>query len=112
MEWRIRSRGSGWHVTRILLGVLEPKVEKLAKNVQMGKRSEQTSVPETFDIQGCEGEAPGRFASFLKKNSYFSAIWITFRTCLEPFETTKFLRFESQLKKLNCSVFSLLTGQV
>ena len=34
-----------------------------------------------------------------RKNSYFNAIWITFRTFSEAFERTQFLRFESQLKK-------------
>ena len=48
------------------------------------------------------------FCKFLDKNYYFNAIWITFCTFSEPFERTKFLRFESQL---NESVF-LLTGQV
>ena len=48
------------------------------------------------------GEVPSRWAIFCKfwgKNGYFNAIWITFRTFSEPFETTKFLRFESQLNK-------------
>ena len=31
------------------------------------------------------------------KNCYFNAIWITFRTFSEPFERTKFLRFDGQL---------------
>ena len=34
--------------------------------------------------------------------------WITLRTYLEPFESTRFLTFESQLKKLSCSVLLLL----
>ena len=48
------------------------------------------------------GEAPSRwaiFCKFLGKNGYFSAIWITFRTFSEPFERTKFLKFEIQLNK-------------
>ena len=47
------------------------------------------------------------------RNSYFNvnASWITFRTFLEPFEITAFLRFESQLKSYNCLVLLLLTGQ-
>ena len=48
------------------------------------------------------GEAPSRWAIFcklLEENGYLNAIWITFRTTSEPFETTKFLRFESQLNK-------------
>ena len=36
---------------------------------------------------------------FFGKNSYFNSIWITLSTFLEPFERTKFLRFEGQLKK-------------
>ena len=31
---------------------------------------------------------------------------------MDPFKITKFLRFESQLKKLNFSIFHLLAGQV
>ena len=34
---------------------------------------------------------------------------VTFCTCLEPFKRTTFLTFESQLKKLNCSILLLLT---
>ena len=41
----------------------------------------------------------GRFLEFFGKNSSFNAIWITFRTFSEPFERTKFLRFQSQFKK-------------
>ena len=47
-------------------------------------------------------KAPSRwaiFCKFLEKNGYFNAIWITFRTFLEPFERTKLLRFEIQLNK-------------
>ena len=36
------------------------------------------------------------------------AILITFCTCSEPFERTKFLTFESQAKNLNCSILLLL----
>ena len=39
------------------------------------------------------------FYIFLEKSGYFYAIWITIRTFLESFEKTKFLMFESQLKK-------------
>ena len=48
------------------------------------------------------GEAPSRRAIFrklLEKNGYLNAIWITFCTFSEPFERTKFLRFESKLNK-------------
>ena len=52
--------------------------------------------------RGHGGEAPSRwaiFCNFLGKNGYFKAIRITFRTFSEPFERTKFLMLESQLKK-------------
>ena len=39
------------------------------------------------------------FSNFLEKNGYFNATRITFCTFSEPFEKTKFLMFESQLKK-------------
>ena len=50
--------------------------------------------------RGHGGGAPSRWAIFLEKNGYFNAIRITFRMFSEPFERTKFLMFESQLKKL------------
>ena len=52
--------------------------------------------------RGRGGYAPSRwaiFCIFLEKSGYFNAILITFRTFLEPFERTKFLMFESRLKK-------------
>ena len=52
--------------------------------------------------RGHGGGALSRWAiycNFLEKNGYFNAIRITFRTFSEPFEKTKFLMFESQLKK-------------
>ena len=48
------------------------------------------------------GKAPSRwaiFCKFLEKNGRLNAIWITFCTFSEPFERTKFVRFESQLNK-------------
>ena len=41
----------------------------------------------------------GYFFKFFGKNGSFNAIRITFHTFSEPFERTKFLMFESQLKK-------------
>ena len=53
--------------------------------------------------EGAWGRSPqaagGFFVIFLEKNGYFNAIRITFCTFSEPFETTKFLMFESQLNK-------------
>ena len=45
------------------------------------------------------------FVIFWAKNSAFNDVWITFCTFSDPFERTKLLRFESQLKK------SLTSGQ-
>ena len=58
-------------------------------------------------------QPPEAMADFLKifvifgKNSYLNTSWITYCTFFEPFDRTKFLRFENHLKKLNCSVFLL-----
>ena len=52
--------------------------------------------------RGQWGGAPSRwaiFCNFLEKTGYFTAIRITFPTFSEPFERTKFLMLESQLKK-------------
>ena len=49
------------------------------------------------------GEAPRRWAIFLEKIAILMSFGSHF---LEPLEATKFLRFESQLKKLNCSSLS------
>ena len=48
---------------------------------------------------GIRPQLLGDFCNFLEKNGYFNAIRITFRTFSEPFEKTKFLMLESQLKK-------------
>ena len=49
---------------------------------------------------GAKPPAAGQFfVIFWKENGYFNAIRITFRTSSEPLERTKFLMFESQLKK-------------
>ena len=37
---------------------------------------------------------------------------MTFRTCVEPFESTRFLIFESRLKKLNCLILLLVAIEV
>ena len=47
-----------------------------------------------------ESPAAGRFFVIKKKNGYFKWIRITFLNFSEPFERTKFLMFESQLKKV------------
>ena len=54
---------------------------------------------------GVCGQSFKNFCNFLKN----IPIVMPFRLHLEPFERTKLLRFETQLKKLNCLFFSLLT---
>ena len=109
-------------------GDLQPKVVKFSQNVWIGRRPELTSVTETCRKRGLGAESlaagdygdlgaklltAGRSYVMLWKKSPFNinAIWITFRSFLEPFERTTFLRFESQLKSSNCLVLPLLTGQ-
>ena len=75
----------------------------VSKLVQLKRISDKAwaKAPSHQTLWGCGGEAPaaGRFFKIFRKNSYFNSIWITFRTFLEPFENTKFLRLKSQLKK-------------
>ena len=59
---------------------------------------------ETMRILGRSHQLLSDLLQCFGKNNYFNvnAIWITFRTFLEPFERTTLLRFESQLKSCNC----------
>ena len=47
------------------------------------------------------GRRKTMYVIFRKKNSLFSAIWITFYTFSDPFEKTKLLKFGSHSKELN-----------
>ena len=49
-------------------------------------------------VCGRSPQSLGNFCDFLEKNNHFNAIWIKFRTFLEPFERTELLKFERQLK--------------
>ena len=55
---------------------------------------------------GAKPLAAGRFFVIFWKKNYFQCHWITFCTCSEPFERTRFLTYESQLKD---SIVLLLT---
>ena len=55
--------------------------------------------PHPPEAMGVWGLRPQLLGNFLEKDDYFNAIWITFCMFSEPFERTKFLRFESQLNK-------------
>ena len=50
--------------------------------------------------------AAGNFCKFLEKK-LFKSHWITFRASSEPFQKTRFLTFQSQLKKFSCSILLL-----
>ena len=95
---------------------LKSKVKKISKIVQVGRRGEQTSLVQMYHSRGSKGRRSAIFGIFFfffwKKNSFFNAIWIIFRTFLEAFKITKFLRNESQLKQSNWWDFPLLTDQV
>ena len=63
----------------------EPKVKKIFKIVKTRRLGEQTSFPNVSQM-GVSGPVAGRFFVIFFLNSYFNAIWITFRTFLKPFE--------------------------
>ena len=69
------------------------------------RRAEQTSAAQPLQTQleaiGIWGLSPRPLGNFWAKNSHFSAIGITLRTFLKPFERAKSLKFESRLKELN-----------
>ena len=44
------------------------------------------------------------FCAFSEKIAILNAIWITFRTFLDPFEKTKLLKLDSHYKQLNCQL--------
>ena len=85
--------------------------------ILLWRRGEETYVPQTYHRRDLvpKPQPPEAMGDFLKifvifgKNSFFDAIWITFCTFLKPFKRTRFLKFENQLKKLNCSILFLLT---
>ena len=90
---------------------------------KLGDVRERVSVIQTYHKRGvgaqptaAEGfggvgtKLPEGIVDFLKnKLLHFKCHWIIFRACLQPFERTRFLPLESQLKKLNCSLLVLLT---
>ena len=94
-------------------GGLKPKVNVFKIGIKLWRRGEEINVIQTI-THGDLGTGPqppeamgrllGNFCNFI----YFNAIWITFCTFFYLFERTKFLRFESQLKNLICSVFLFL----
>ena len=59
------------------------------------------------DYGGLGAKLPAA-GQFFGKKTLFKYHWITFRKYVEPIESTRFLTFESQLKKLSCPVLLLL----
>ena len=80
---------------------LEPKLKTFSKLSKLGDVVSKLVQPKCITVGGLGAAAGQYFVIILEKNSFFDIICITFHTFLEPFETTKFLRFESQLKKSN-----------
>ena len=66
---------------------------------QMGRGSEALSRRKLWESVGEAPSCWAIFCNFLEKHDYFNAIWITLPMFSEPFQRTKFLRFESQLNK-------------
>ena len=63
---------------------------------------------------GSGGEDPGCWAIFVSfwDKKLFQSHWITYRSCVKPFERTGLLIFQSQSKKLNWSILFLLAIKV
>ena len=102
LEWKTRNSGPvlACNLDFAKEKGLEPKV-KISKIVKIRKRGVHISLTQTFYRRDLKAVAGRFFAIVSGKNSYFNAIWITFRMFLASCEITKFLRFESQLKKSN-----------
>ena len=87
---------------------LEPKINVFKIYVKLWRCEEETNVTQTYHRLGFEvgtqrQEVMGdflNFCNFFGKNSNVDAILITFCMFLEPFERTRFLRFENRLKKI------------
>ena len=76
----------------------------MSKLVQLKRITDggpEAKPPAAGGYGGLRAKPPvaGRFFKIFLENVTLLMPWITFRTLSEPFETTKFLRFESQLKK-------------
>ena len=67
-------------------------------------------APSRRRLWGSGGEAPSRwaiFCNFLEKKAILMPL-DHISQCSKPFENTRFLTFESQLKKSNCLILLLL----
>ena len=68
------------------------------KICKLGDVCKQTSLLKRITHEGL-GPKPQVLGNFFGKKAILMPYWITFRMCSESFERTKFLTFESQLKK-------------
>ena len=87
------------------------------KNISFDRSAEQIGANQAYHERGVGGNAPSRWAIFVifqQKNFHFCAIWMTFLTIVEPFESTKLLNLKIMRKNKLSSLFSLtlLTGGV
>ena len=61
-----------------------------SKNITFKRSAQQIGVTQAYHKRGFGGEASNRWAIF-QQNGHFSAIWMTFRTIIEAFESTELL---------------------
>ena len=102
MGWRMKDQKLGvwfglkpgfaiWEGLKLqvkIFSILSKLVNVVSKLVQLKHVTEKA-----------RGRSPQSLGDFLEKNGYFNAILITIRTFSEPFKRSKFLMFESRLKK-------------
>ena len=75
---------------------------------QMGVWGRSPQPPKDVGVWERSLQLLGDFFVIFRKKKLFQYHCITFHTYLEPFQNTRFLTFESQLKKLSCLVLLLL----
>ena len=75
MENQKPARGSACSVGSAKEKRLKPKVKKISKTIQVGRRGEQTSLVQTYHRLGSGGPPLKQFFGifFEKKNSYYNA---------------------------------------
>ena len=118
VEWKIRSRDLVWYLKQDFAKGRR-FLQKVKKWKCFGRRVEWISGTPTHHTLGSGGGAFSRrklwdlgakppaakrsFVSFWKNKPFFCN-WTKFRRFSETFKKTRFLTFESQLKKLNRSI--------
>ena len=84
--------------------------EKACVTQMYHRRGFGAGAPSHRRLWGCGGQASSRwksFCNFLKKKAILMPL-DHISNSSEPFESTRFLTFEGQLKKSNCLILLLL----